>query len=82
MIGWCLVLFREKQADLDDGGDAHQDVNDVRERRAGAEESGDEVELSDSDEAPVEPADDKQDAGDQIQRFHVFSFAPLSSVDS
>src|SRR5918995_6845008 len=71
--GRAAAAARERR-DAVDGGDADEAVDDAagRVRRAEllAEDPGDEVELGDRDEPPVEPADDHERRGEQVELLH------------
>ena len=60
--------LREQRADGIDRGEPHEAVDDPAGRVRGAEllaeDPGDEVELGERDQAPVEPADDEQGSGE------------------
>ena len=74
---------RRKPGRLVDGREADEPVDDpaesVRLTELEADDLGDEIELRDRYETPVEPSDNEEEPGGEIECLHAFSFpCPIS----
>src|SRR5690606_29487969 len=60
-----------ERCELPERGEPDDDVDQARQRAAVAEYRRDEIEVEQTDQSPVDAADDGQDQGCEVQGFHV-----------
>lgn len=61
----------EEASQLDERGSSNEGVHDVGKSTGFAEDRSHEIEAGKAHKAPVESADDQQDASDQVELFHL-----------